>query len=153
MTFWRKTAEWVNSLKEGDVLVVKRLKVEKWNQEFYGQSSYGTTLVNLQRDEGCRVPAQWLTIVGQMEARSLLNWLKRKHPYLMNRQKPACEDVKFKKSKQFESNTLVHYEGKIVNVLTYGRSNGKYEFEKRKINKIVAGEDIYYYILRAKVIQ
>ncbi|XP_028407002.1 shieldin complex subunit 2-like [Dendronephthya gigantea] len=138
LTFWRKTAEWVNSLKEGDVLVVKRLKVEKWNQEFYGQSGYGTTLVNLQRDKGCRVPAQWLTIVGQTEAKSLLKWLKRKHSYLMSRQTLACEDVKLQTSRQFKANTLVHYRGKIVKVLTYGKSNGKYEFEKRKMNKILA---------------
>ncbi len=129
----------MNSLKEGDVLVVKKLKIEKWNQEFYGQSTYGTTIVNLQRDGKYRVPAQWLTTVSRAKAKSLLKWLKCKHSYLMANKTSPCKDVHWKSLKEFVPNTLVHYSAKIVKVLTYGSTNGKYQFEKRQINKIVAG--------------
>ena len=139
LTFWRKAAEWVNALQEGDVLVVKELKIEKWNEEFYGQSTFRTKLVNLQRDCPSKIPAQWLTVVNHGEAKSLLKWLKQKHPYLMVKKTVPCEDVEWKTLKQFVPNTLVHYRGKIVKVLTYGNTRNKYEFEKRQVNKIVAG--------------
>ena len=134
----------MNSLKEGDVLVVKNLKIEKWKEEFYGQSTYGTTIVNLQRDSTYKVPAQWLTTVSQTEAKSLLKWMKQKHPHLKNVEASLCEDVQWKSLKQFVPNTLVHYSAKIVKVLTYGgASKGKYEFEKRQLNKIVAGSFLF----------
>ena len=139
LTFWRKAAEWVNTIKEGDMLVVKELKIEKWNEEFYGQTTFRTTLVNFQRNSTCKVPAQWLTIVNHGEVKSLLKWLKEKHSYLMVNKTASCEDVEWKTLKQFVPNTLVHYRAKIVKVLTYGNTRNKYEFEKRQVNKIVAG--------------
>ena len=133
----------MKSLREGDVLVVKKVKIEEWKQEFYGQSTYGTTIVNLQRNGTYRVPAQWLTTVSSTEAKSLLKWLKQKHPYLKADKESHSEDVQWKSLKQFVPNTLVHYKTKIVKVLTYGStSKGKYEFEKREINKIVAGSHL-----------
>ena len=142
VTFWREATEWISDLNEGDVVVVKKVKIEKWNEEFYGQSTYGTTLVSLQIDGTFKVPAQWLTTVSYAKAKNLLKWLKLKHGYLVTNKKSPCKNVEWKTLKQFVPNTIVNYRTKVNKVLTYTNTKGKYEFEKRQIKKVVVGKQL-----------
>lgn len=151
ITFWQKAAQWVNNLNEGDIIVVKKLKVEKWKEEFYGQSTNGTRLVILQKDgtNSYRLPAHWLTMVSHSEGASLLKWVKCKHSYLMSNKTSLYQDVQWSTLTKFVPNTLVHYVAKIVKILTYSNTKGKYEYAKCQVNKIVAGRFLHtswYYV-------
>lgn len=141
LTFWERAADCVTSLVDGDVVVVKKVKIEKWQNEFYGQSMCDTVLVNLQRGNSTKIPPHWLTLVSKNEARSLMNWLNFRHPYLAVHQPWApCTEVKWQTLPQLKANNLIHYRAKIVKVLTYNNVRGNYLFGLKKVNKVMASK-------------
>ena len=149
LTFWHNAATWVDTLVAGDFVVVKNIKIENWQNEFYGQSMYDTMLVNLQRGTSAKIPPNWLTFVSKGEASFLMSWFTYHHPYLAVCQRSApCKEVKWQTLPQFTANTLVHYRAKIVKVLTYNSSIGRYKFGSKKVNKIVASKSVPYSYLR-----
>lgn len=78
---------------------MKNIKIEKWKDEFYCQTTYNSTLVKLCIDNTSFLPAQWLTAIRYANLKLMLKWLKGNHSYLLSNASQTfqlCEDVKIK---------------------------------------------------------
>lgn len=139
LTLWRQASSWTEKIVAGDIIVATAIRIEKWRDEYIGQTTFNSSFYNLHQPQKPLSDA-WLQIVAQCHLDKLMTWASNMYGYLF-RKTPTSPSVKYTRISEFQNNTLVHFRGvlKSVCALTDKSKRNTYKFGSRTLPKIRAG--------------
>lgn len=138
LTLWREASMWTDKISSGDFAVATSIKVEKWRQEFVGQTTFSSGFYNLHQPKSL-LSNNCLKLVSQGRLDALVKWTRTEHPYLLAASLTK-RNVDFIEIPQLRDNTLVHFRGKLNSVHRTSPSSSTYRFGGQQLTKITAGE-------------
>ncbi|XP_032235417.2 shieldin complex subunit 2 [Nematostella vectensis] len=134
LTLWREASKWAERVKTGEFIVMTSVKIEKWKDEYIGQTTYQSSLYNLHQPE-MPLPSDWLKLVSQTRIDQLMSWARRSHRYLFSLSYPV--EVRHRSIDELRGNSLVHFKGKLVKIL-YQNPKRVYSYGNQRLPKLVA---------------
>ena len=137
ITLWREAARWTEKMNPGDLVDATGIKIQKWRDEFIGQTIYHTGFFNLHQPVNPLSP-HWLRVVTQQRLNELIAWSKKEHHYLFRSKERAV--VQFKKIDDLRDGEIVHFRGLLAAVNTFTGSKNAYSFGSRQLSRISLGE-------------
>jgi hypothetical protein len=116
LTLWKESALWWERLSAGDIILLSSIRIKKWKKEIVGHTMMLTKLLNLHQPR--HSPSSIRDTISCQCFSQFLTWAKKEHFYLFNRSVSSKNSIAFTESKNFLFEALVHFRGKLTNIIS-----------------------------------